>query len=123
MCSGSHMSEIIVVYDGQCELCKNSINWVSKKLAITALDFHTTDLARLNLSKEQCSKEVFALHEQLRLSGAQAVAFLLKARGNKFLAATISGLGPLSHFGYKWIASHRNTWPVKLLSHLIRINS
>lgn len=123
MCSGSHMSEIIVVYDGQCELCKNSINWVSKKLAITALDFHTTDLARLNLSKEQCSKEVFVLHEQLRLSGAHAVAFLLKARGNKVLAATISGLGPLSRFGYKWIASHRNTWPVKLLSHLIRINS
>ena len=123
MCSGSHMSEIIVVYDGQCELCKNSINWVSKKLAITALDFHTTDLARLNLSKEQCSKEVFALHEQLRLSGAQAVTFLLKARGNKVLAATISGLGPLSRFGYKWIANHRNTWPVKLLSYLIRINS
>jgi predicted DCC family thiol-disulfide oxidoreductase YuxK len=117
------MSEIIVIYDGQCELCKNSITWVSKKLAITALDFHTTELAKFNLSKEQCSKEVFVLHEQLCLSGARAVAFLLNARGNKVLAFTITALGPLSRSGYKWVASHRNMWPVRALSRLIRINS
>jgi predicted DCC family thiol-disulfide oxidoreductase YuxK len=123
MCSGSQMSEIIVFFDGQCELCKNSITWVSKKLAITALDFHTTELAKFNLSKEQCSKEVFVLHEQLRFSGARAVAFLLNARGNKVLAFIITALGPLSRSSYKWVASHRNTWPVRALSYLIRINS
>ena len=117
------MSEIIVIYDGQCELCKNSINWVSKKLAVTALDFHTTDLAQFDLSVQQCSKEVFVLHEQLRLSGAKAVAFLLKARGNKVVAFIILALGPLSRFSYKWIASHRNTWPVKALSRVIRAYS
>jgi len=117
------MSEIIVIYDGQCELCKNSITWVSKKLEITTLDFHTTELAKFNLSKEQCSKEVFVLHEQLRLSGARAVAFLLNARGNKVLASIITVLGPLSRSGYKWVASHRNTWLVRALSRLIRANS
>lgn len=117
------MSDIIVIYDGQCELCKNSISWVSKKLAITALDFHTADLAKFDLSKEQCSKEVFMLDKQIRLSGAQAVAYLLTARGNKVLASAITVLGPLSRFGYRWIASHRNTWPVKKLSELLKARS
>lgn len=114
------MSDIIVIYDGQCELCKNSISWVSKKLAITALDFHTADLAKFNLNIEQCSKEVFVLYKQLRLSGTQAVAYLLAVRGNKVLASAITALGPLSRFGYRWIASHRNTLAVKALSRLIR---
>ena len=31
------LSEIIVIFDGKCELCKNSISWVSKKLKISAI--------------------------------------------------------------------------------------
>jgi predicted DCC family thiol-disulfide oxidoreductase YuxK len=117
------MSDIIVIYDGQCELCKNSIAWVTKKLVVTALDFHTTELSRFDLSQEQCSKEVFVLHDHIRLSGALAVAFLLKARGNKVMSATIIALGPLSRFGYRWTATHRNTWPVKVLSQLLKARS
>ena len=114
------MSEIIVIYDGQCELCKNSISWVSKKLEISAIDFHTADLAQFGLSAEQCSREVFAITDQYRFSGAQAAAFLLKRRGNKVLSAIITLSGPLGSFIYRWVASHRNSWPVKILSQLLK---
>jgi predicted DCC family thiol-disulfide oxidoreductase YuxK len=114
------MSEIIVIYDGQCQLCKNSISWVSKKLEINAIDFHTVDLAQFGLSAEQCSHEVFVITEQQRLSGAQAAAFLLKRRGNKVLSAIITISGPLGRIVYRWVASHRNSWPVKILSRILK---
>jgi len=112
--------EITVIYDGQCRLCQNAISWVSKKIDITALDFHTTDLTQFQLSEDQCSREVFVITEGKRYSGAQAVAFLLKSRGNRFLSALITLSGPLGRFGYRWVASHRNSWPVKVLSHLLK---
>ena len=115
---GAH--EITVIYDGQCQLCQNAISWVSKKLTITALDFYTADLAQFQLSADQCSREVFVITEGKRYSGAEAVAFLLKVRGNKVLSALITFSGPLGRFGYRWVAGHRNSWPVKVLSHLLK---
>ena len=114
------MSEITVIYDGQCQLCQNAISWVSKKLTITALDFYTADLAQLQLSVDQCSREVFVVSEGKRYSGAQAVTFLLKARGNRVLSSLVTFSGPLGRFGYRWVAGHRNSWPVKVLSHLLK---
>ena len=114
------MSEITVIYDGQCQLCKNSISWVSKKLVITALDFHTTDLTQFQLSADQCSREVFVITAGKRYSGAQAVAFLLKVRGNGVLSALITLSGPLGRFGYRWVAGNRNSWPVKILSSFLK---
>jgi predicted DCC family thiol-disulfide oxidoreductase YuxK len=114
------VSEIIVIYDGQCGLCKNSIAWVSKKLEINAIDFHTTDLARFGLSAEQCSREVFVITGHNRFSGAQAAAFLLKRRGNKVMSAIITLSGPLGRIVYRWVASHRNSWVVKILSQILK---
>lgn len=113
------MSEIVVIYDGQCELCRNSITWIKKKLLITALDFHTAELSQFGLSKEQCSREVFVTYEQSQYRGAQAVSFLLNRRGNKNLSGLIKATGPVSRATYKWVANNRNSFPVKILAILI----
>ena len=113
------MSEITVIYDGQCQLCRNAISWVGKKLEINGLDFHTADLSAFKVSSEQCSQEVFVFYNQNQWSGAAAVAFLLKKRGNKIAGVVITFLGPISRFGYRWVASNRNTFPVKVLSRLL----
>ena len=115
---GAH--EIAVVYDGQCQLCLNAISWVCKKIVITALDFHTADLAQFELSADRCAREVFVITAGKRYSGAQSVAFLLKSRGNRVLSALITLSGPLGRFGYRWVVGHRNSWPVKVLSHLLK---
>jgi predicted DCC family thiol-disulfide oxidoreductase YuxK len=111
------VSEIFVIYDGQCQLCKNSIAWVSKKLVITPLNFHTSEFG---LSVEQCSREVYVITDQGQFSGARGVALLLNRRGNKVLSTLITFSGPIGRSGYKWVASHRNSLPVKILSRLLR---
>ena len=113
------MSEIIVVYDGQCELCRNSISWIAKKLEITALDFHTVELSALDLTKKQCSREVFVVTQNVLASGAAAVALLLKRRGNKVLARLITISCPIGRTSYKWVAANRSSRPVKILAILI----
>jgi predicted DCC family thiol-disulfide oxidoreductase YuxK len=114
------MSQINVIYDGQCEFCKNALAWVNKKLATNAIDFHTADLTIYNLNKEQCSREVFVVYQESTLGGAAAIAFLLKARGNRLSSVFITALGPISRFGYRWVANNRNSVPVKILSQLLK---
>ena len=114
------VNEVTVIYDGQCEFCKNALSWVEKKVAVNALDFHTADLTIYNLSKEQCSRQVFVIDQHNTLGGAAAVAFLLKARGNRVSSALITALGPISRFGYRWVANNRNSLPVKILSRLLK---
>ena len=114
------MTEIVVIYDGKCQLCKNSIYWIEKKLKIKALDFHTTDLAKFDLTFEQCSREVFVLADEKTFSGAKAVAFLLRRRGNKFLSLLMNLTGPLGRIGYQWVARNRSSAPVKMLSRLLK---
>ena len=116
------MSEISVIYDGKCELCNNSINWLRKKIEITALDFHSADLSQFGLSLEQCSREVFVVTGDKTLSGAGAVAYLLKLRGNRVLSYLITLSGPIGRSGYRWVAANRNSAPVKLLSYLLRVS-
>ena len=114
------MSEIIVIYDGQCELCKNSVSWVQKKLDITALDFHTSDLSKFDLTKEQCSREVFVITDKSQYRGAQAAAYLLNQRGNRVLSTLINASGPIGRKSYKWVASNRTSTPAKILSKLMK---
>ena len=114
------MNPIVVVYDGNCELCRNSVHWVSKKLVISAVNFHDVDLAKYNLRKEQCAHEVFVIAGQERFSGARAVAFLLKRRGNKALSAVITISGPLGRIGYKWVASNRSSKLVGVLNKFLK---
>jgi predicted DCC family thiol-disulfide oxidoreductase YuxK len=58
------VSELVLIYDGQGELCKNSVSWVQQKLEILPLDFRSADLSRFGLSKEECSREVFVISDQ-----------------------------------------------------------
>ena len=114
------MSELVVIFDGKCELCNNSINWLRKKIDFKALDFHSADLSQFGLSLEQCSREVFVVTGTQQLSGAAAVAYLLKRRGNRVLGGFVSLSGPIGRGGYKWVAGNRNSVLVKLLSRLLK---
>lgn len=114
------MSEIVVLYDGQCDLCKNSIGWIKKKLEINAVDFHITNLSPFNVTMDQCSREVFVITDQNRLRGAQAVAFLLKRRGNRISSALITLSGPIAPLVYRWVARNRSSLLGSILSRFLK---
>ena len=92
---------------------------MQKRLKIIALDFHTTDLARYNLTYDECAKHVIVISDDATYRAAAAVAFLLRARGNTLLSRTISASGKLGELGYHWVATHRNSLPIKALTALL----
>ena len=114
------MNQITVIFDGQCHFCKQSVSWIERKLTVTALPFQTSDLALFNLSKEQCAKQVYVISDGVTYGGAAAIAFLLKRRGNRIQSGLITASGPIGRAGYRWIASHRNSIPVKLATRILQ---
>ncbi len=115
------MNKLIVIYDGQCDLCKRSITWVKKRLSVEAISYQDGDLASFGLTTTQCAKSVYVIDGQSQYKGADAVALLLKKRGNKVLAKLLSASGPIGRWGYLWVASHRSSLLVRTLSRLIRV--
>lgn len=113
------MSQITVIFDGECEFCQQSVRWIQRKLEITALPFQTADLSPFNLTREHCAKQVYLISENTTLGGAAAIAFLLKHRGNRVQSTLITISGPIGRSAYRWIASHRQSWPVKLATKVL----
>ena len=117
-------TSITVIYDGDCDLCKASITWLAKKLVFTALPFQTSDLAPFGLTKEECSQSVYAIRDETTYSAANAVAFLLYHRGKKALSTLIKLSGPIGNWSYTWVATHRHTKFMKLVTRFLNwINS
>lgn len=111
--------KISAIYDGDCDFCEQSVNWIQRKLEVTALPFQTADLSPFNLTLEQCAKQVYVISGSTTYAGADAIAFLLNQRGNKVLSLAIRASGKLGHAGYKWIATHRSSWPIKVATKLL----
>lgn len=116
-------SEATLIYDGDCRLCQASVNWLHLKLDIAAVPFQSAKLERVGLTREECAKEVIVHSGSATFRGAAAVAYLLRARGNWFASILITASGPLGRFGYHWVATHRNSRAIKLLTRLLERSS
>lgn len=113
------MNQITVIFDGDCEFCKQSVNWIQGKLEITAIPFQTADLSPFNLTREKCAQQVYVISAGHTYGGSDGIAYLLKQRGNTFLYLSIKATGPVARIVYKWIATHRNSWPINLATRLL----
>jgi predicted DCC family thiol-disulfide oxidoreductase YuxK len=106
-------SQITVIYDGECRFCQASIDWLVLKLDFAAHPFQSADLASFNLTRDECAKEVIAIHSGKIFRGSEAITALLRARGNRFPAAFIAASGPIGRASYRWVATHRNSALIK----------
>ena len=113
------LDEATVIYDGACRLCQASVDWLRLKLDIAAELFQRAHLERFGVTPEECAKEVIVHTSKPTYRGAAAVAYLLRARGNRLASLLITASGPLGRFGYHWVATHRNSSAVKLLTRLL----
>lgn len=113
------MSEIVVLTDGECRFCEATMKWVEEKLELEAIAYQRADLALYGLTYEECSSAVHALHAGKIYVGADAIAFLLTRRGNRFLGFIVRASGPLGRFGYKWVAGNRNSWIIRFVTKLL----
>ena len=111
--------EIIVLYDGQCEFCKNCLTWTQKKLAVTAIPYQDADLAQYGLTLEECAAELYVIHGKKKYGGIKAVIFLLRKRKNHISAIALKISGVLGDKGYKWVAANRSSAVVGVLNKLV----
>ena len=117
------LNEATVIYDGDCRLCQASVDWLRLKLDIAAIPFQRANLERFGLTREECAKEVIIHTGDATYRGAAAVACVLRARGNRLAFFLITASGPLGRFGYHWVATHRNSIAIKLLTRLLERSS
>jgi len=113
------MSTITVIFDGDCEFCQQLITWIQRKLVVDAIAFQTADLQPFNLTKEQCAKQVYVVSDSITYSGADAIRYLLKKRGNRIGAMLLGATGNVGRAGYRWIASHRSSWVIKVATRVL----
>jgi predicted DCC family thiol-disulfide oxidoreductase YuxK len=113
------MSTITVIFDGDCEFCQQSVKWIQRKLVVDAIAFQTADLQPFNLTKEQCAKQVYVVSDSITYAGADAIRYLLKKRGNKVSAFLLGATGIVGRAGYRWVASHRDSWVVKVATRVL----
>jgi predicted DCC family thiol-disulfide oxidoreductase YuxK len=113
------MSTITVIFDGDCEFCQQSVTWIQHKLVVEAIAFQTADLQPFDLTKEQCAKQVYVVSDSITYAGADAIRYLLKKRGNKVCAMLLGATGNVGRAGYRWVASHRNSWVIKVATRVL----
>ena len=109
----------IVIYDGQCDFCIAWLRWLQLKLEVASISFHEAELEQFGLSFQECSQSVFLITPTGKYAGAAAIAFLLKARGNRFTALFLRAFGPIGRTGYRWIASHRSSFVIRYWTKLL----
>jgi predicted DCC family thiol-disulfide oxidoreductase YuxK len=110
------MSEVVVIYDGLCQLCKDSVNWVSKKLEITAIAFQQADLNKYQLTLSECEKSVQVVYEGKRYQAAAAIILLLRLRKNIVLSTLLEFSGKVGDIIYYWVARNRSNKAVKFIA-------
>jgi predicted DCC family thiol-disulfide oxidoreductase YuxK len=112
-------NQIVVIYDGQCQFCQASIDWIEQKLVVDAKAFQDIDLASYGLTFDQCSKSVHVVADGTIFFSAAAIAFLMKKRGNRLLSLLITTSGISGRWGYQWVSNHRNSFVVKVAHRLL----
>ena len=112
-------NQIVVIYDGQCQFCQASIDWIEQKLVVDAKAFQDIDLSSYGLTFDQCSKSVHVVADGTIFFGAAAIAFLMKKRGNRLLSLLITTSGISGRWGYQWVSNHRNSFVVKAAHRLL----
>jgi predicted DCC family thiol-disulfide oxidoreductase YuxK len=110
---------IVVIYDGQCQFCQASIDWIEQKLVVDSMAFQEADLASYGVTFERCAQTVHVIAEGKVLVGAAAIAYLLKKRGNRSFSLLITTSGILGRWGYQWVSTHRNSFVVKAVHRLL----
>ena len=111
--------EITVIYDGQCEFCKNALAWVEKKLVVTAIPYQSADLAQYGLTIQECAAQLYVIKGKKKYGGIKAVTLLLRKRKNRIAVLVLKVSGPLGDKGYKWVAANRSSAVVGVLNYLI----
>ena len=110
---------MILIFDGECEFCRNCVQWIQSRVQLKAIPYQEADLTQHMLSEKEAQESVQLVLADRTLSGADAVAYLLRQTRWRLLGHFISWIAPLSRVAYHWVANNRNSAVVRLLNALL----
>jgi predicted DCC family thiol-disulfide oxidoreductase YuxK len=116
----NEIEQVVVIYDGQCDFCWQSITWVRKRCEITALAYQSSDLDQFGLTQEECVERVYVVADGQMYAAAAAVAYLFQYRGNKVLGLLLRKSGFLGEFGYRAVAGNRGSIVVRAATRYLK---
>lgn len=92
------VSQVVVVYDGDCGLCVKWVNWLSQNLPVwpKTVASQSIDLDQWGLSTEDVRDFAWVLTPSIHLAGAGAFSFLLRHQ---------------PHLLWRFAGHLMNTWP------------
>lgn len=106
----------VLIYDGDCAFCKNSLRIALEKLPIFCRysAYQNTDISALGLTTAQVQAQVWLVDGETKLGGHRAVAWLLLNQseiGWRALGRLILIASPVSALIYRWVAKNRHRLP------------
>lgn len=107
-----------LIFDGDCGFCTRCVIWGTSKLSAfpNPKAFQTIDPASQGLTDKDVRESVWLISGTTVLSGARAVAWILKQQKNLGWRALGSFIDcypvrPLAKFGYRLVAKNRHRLP------------
>lgn len=109
-------SKALLIYDGDCAFCKNSLKWAigNLKQMPNYVAFQKIDLTEYQLTKTEAESQVWLLEGNRQFGGHRAVASLFKGQTSLFwrlIGVVIDLFGPISALVYRWVAKNRHRLP------------
>ena len=117
--TGAASQPAVLIYDGECAVCRGAVEWVRERAAHGAFEFlscHSEELPRRfpGVAREACLRAMhLVLADGTILVGERAVPQILarlRGRRHRIAAALfrVPGAGILSGLLYRWFAARRH---------------
>lgn len=108
--------DALLVYDGDCAFCKNSLRLAIKYLPDLPryAAYQKLDLEALGLNLSQVQAQVWLIDGSEKLGGHLAVAWMFSHQKNlswKFIGGLLKFFSPISAIVYSWVAKNRHRLP------------
>jgi predicted DCC family thiol-disulfide oxidoreductase YuxK len=106
----------LLIYDGDCAFCKNSLRLAIKYLPDLPryAAYQKLDLEKIGLNLSQVQAQVWLIDGSKKLGGHLAVGWMFREQKNfgwKLLGGLIHIFSPISALIYAWVAKNRHRLP------------
>jgi len=116
-----HAQSAVLIYDGECSLCRNAVEWIRSRERPEAFEFlscHSGELSKRfpSIEKTACLQAMhLVLPDGAVLVGERAAPEILRRLRRYRWCASLFGLpgaAALSRVLYRWFARHRHRAPI-----------
>lgn len=109
-------ADALLIYDGDCAFCKQSLKWALEKLPLFCryVAFQKVDFSEFGLQLADVQSQVWLVEGENKYGGHRAVSWLFRQQKQvrwRALGLLIDIFSPISALVYGWVANNRHRLP------------